>query len=348
MMLIPPRDLRQLNRAPMEMVFVLDCSGSMAGQPIEQAKAAIRQGLRWLQPGDSFQIINFSEGASQLGSAPLDATAENVQRGMDYVAALNGDGPTEMIEGVKAALNFQHDPERLRFVCFLTDGYIGNEAQILAAVHERIGASRIFTVGVGSSPNRYLLDHMAKLGRGAVASLGLQDDAAKVMDDFFERVSHPALTDIQVDWGNLRASEIYPSRVPDLFVGRPVILTGRFSGDETSVRVTGNAAGQQITFAVPADSKDANDGRALPKIWARSKIAELADQAAYDSNPRLPQAMKQLALDYGLMSTFTAFIAVDSTRTTEGTQGVTVPVPVPVPKGVNYDNTVQNQEKEKQ
>jgi Ca-activated chloride channel homolog len=340
MMLYPPKELGHLGRAPMEMVFVLDCSGSMSGEPIAQAKAAIRHALKQLQPGDSFQIINFSERASQLGTKPLEATPANIRKGLAYVSALNSDGPTEMIEGIKAALDFPHDPERLRFVCFLTDGFIGNEAEILAAVHEHIGASRIFSFGVGSSCNRYLLDHMAKMGEGAVAYLGLHDDGAKVMDDFFERVSHPAMTDIKIDWGNLQVGEVYPQRVPDLFVGRPVILTGRFNGaNATNIRISGKAGARPVELTFPVTLEE-SAGNALPSVWARAKIAELADQATYQANSDLQGEIKQVALDYGLMSAFTAFLAVDSSQKTAGNTGTTVPVAVPVPEGVKYETTV--------
>src|SRR6266850_646547 len=185
----------------------------MSGQPIAQSKSAIDRALRHLETDDSFQIINFSERASQLGSRPLEATTANVQRGLAYLKSLNSDGPTMMIEGIKAALDFPHDPRRLRFVSFLTDGYIGNEAEILAEVHKRLAASRIFSFGVGSSVNRYLLDHMAKLGQGAVAYLGPRDDARQVMEDFFVRISHPALTDIKIDWGTMHVSEIFPRQL---------------------------------------------------------------------------------------------------------------------------------------
>src|SRR5512142_1918160 len=97
-----------------------------------------------------------------------------------------------MIKGIKAALDFPHDPQRLRFVCFLTDGYIGNETEILGEIHHRLGESRIFSFGIGSSVNRYLIDHMARAGRGAVAYLGSRDSAPKIMEEFFARIAHPA------------------------------------------------------------------------------------------------------------------------------------------------------------
>jgi Ca-activated chloride channel homolog len=344
LMLFPPTELVALRRQPMEIVFVLDCSGSMSGIPLKQAKAAIERGLRLLQPGDSFQLINFSITASQLGNVPLEATPENIRRGLQYLGSLNSEGGTMMIEGIKAALDFPHDPQRLRFVCFLTDGYIGNEAEILGAVRQRLGPSRIFSFGVGSSVNRYLLDHMAKLGRGAVAYLGPKDDGAQVMEDFFNRISHPALTDIQIDWGGLQVSEVFPRELPDLFVGRPVILTGRFNGhSDTVIRIAGNAAGEQVRLQVPASRAGADTThKGLPSVWARMKIAELADRATYEESENFPEEIKRVALDYALMSAFTAFVAVDSSRQTEGAEGTTVPVAVPVPEGVKYKTTVQD------
>ncbi len=345
-MLYPPKDLAELPRAPVEMVFVLDCSGSMSGAPITQAKTAISRALDHMQPGDTFQIINFSEHASQLGKKPLAATPENLQRGRDYLMQLNGDGPTEMIEGIRAALDFEHDPGRVRFVCFLTDGDIGNEAQILAAVHERLGETRIFSFGVGSASNRYLLDELAKMGSGAAAYLGLHDDAARVMDDFFARISHPAMTDVHIDWGGMQAEEVNPPRLPDLFVGRPVMVTGKFAGHgETTLQVTGRAGGQRVEFQLPVDlGSEAPAGKALPSIWARAKIAGLAQRMTWEQNAGLPAAIRQVALDYGLMSAYTAFIAVDASRTTQGSEGVTVKVPVPGPEGVNYNKTVKEKE----
>jgi len=342
LMLYPPKELKNLTRQPVEMVFVLDCSGSMNGRPIAQAKAAVARGLKLLQPGDSFQIISFSITASQLGPTPLEATPENIQRGLNYLDALEGEGGTMMIEGIKAALDFPHDPERLRFVCFLTDGYIGNEAEILGEIHKRLGASRIFSFGIGSSVNRYLIDHMAKAGRGAVAYLGSRDNAASIMEDFFERISHPGLTDIAVDWGGMQVSEVFPREMPDLFVGRPVVLTGRFQRDSNvPILVSGKVAGEPLQFSIPAGPDDTNTThRCLPSIWARMKIADLAAQSIYEPNAAVTEQIKQVALDYGLMSAFTAFVAVDSTRQTEGEEGATVPVAVPVPEGVKYNTTV--------
>ena len=343
LMLYPPENLSSVKRAPMEMIFVLDCSGSMRGKPIAKAKDAIRRALRKLESNDTFQIIRFSNNASQLGPKPVPVTDDNIRRGLEYVDSLKGSGGTQMIEGIKAALDFEHDAERFRLVSFMTDGYIGNEAQILAAVHERLGASRIFSFGVGSSVNRYLLDRMAKLGKGAVAYVGLDDSAGEIIDQFYDRISHPSLTDVTIDWGEMKVADMYPRRIPDLFVGRPIILTGRFEGDgKTTISITGKAAGRLHDLSIPIDLSDSAQHPGIASVWARKKIEDLANQATYDKNSEIPSEIKQTALEYSLMSAYTAFVAVDSSRKTLGDHGVTIAVPVPVPDGVRYDTTVQN------
>lgn len=348
LMLIPPRDITNDHpRQPMEMIFVIDCSGSMSGEPIKQAKAAIEHALSRLEPHDTFQIIQFSNNASQFGSKPLPATKKNLKKGRDYVRNLRGEGGTYMIEGIKAALDFPHDPERLRFVTFLTDGYIGNEAQILGEIHTRIvqheNASRIFSFGVGSSPNRFLTDRMAKLGRGAVAYLSLKDDGAKVMDAFFSRVSHPVLSDVRIDFGDMNVTDALPAngQIPDLFVGRPVIVTGKFTGTQPgTIKITGRAAGQHVQSTINVDPNQPNAHPAIACIWARMHIAELMDQATHSDNAELPQQIKTIALNYNLMSAYTSFVAVDSSTRTAGESGTTVHVAVPVPEGVKYETTV--------
>ena len=348
LMLFPPHALAGLKRQPLELVFVLDCSGSMSGTPLKQAKAAVERGLRLLQPGDSFQLINFSTTAGKLGPAPLEATPQNIQLGLKYLDSLKSEGGTMMIEGIRAALAFPHDPERLRFVSFLTDGYIGNEAEILGEIRRSLGHSRIFSFGVGSSVNRYLLDRMAKLGRGAVAYLGPNDDGGQVMGAFFDRIAHPALTDIRVDWGAMQVADVFPREVPDLFAGRPVILTGRNAGPLGSrIRISGRAGGRVMQFEIPAASAGNAAREAIPRVWANMKIADLDDESVYSSDTQIAEQIRQLALDYNLMSAFTAFIAVDASRRTEGTQGVTVPVAVPVPEGVRYDTTVDERPRQR-
>ncbi len=341
LMLIPPIDTADVSRRAMEMVFVIDCSGSMEGRPLEQAKEAIATALGQLNPNDTFQIIRFSDDASQFGRQPVPATEENLAAARRYLANLNSQGGTWMIEGIKAALDFPHNPSRFRFVSFLTDGYIDNEVEILAEVHRRLGAARIFSFGVGSSVNRYLLERMARVGNGAVAYLGLNDSAEDVMGAFFERVSHAALTDVEIDWGGMTVSDTYPAQLPDLFVGRPLVVSGRFQGEPTSVTVSGTVDGSRRAFLLEAAEPGAA-GPSIAKVWARANIADLSDRQATVGDPHgeLGDTIRRIALQYQLVSHYTSFVAVDSTEPTEGQYGVTVHQAAPVPAGVRYETTV--------
>ena len=341
LMIIPPKDSALVPRQAMEMVFVLDCSGSMQGSPLRQAKDAVLVALDRLGANDTFQIIRFSDTASQFGTKPVLATDRNLTAARNYVSGLRANGGTEMINGVRASLDFPHDPSRYRFVTFMTDGYIGNERDILAAVHDRIGAARIFSFGVGNSVNRYLMERMAEAGRGVVAYLGLNDSARDVMDDFFARVSRPALTDVEIDWGGMAVTDVYPRTLPDLFVGRPLVITGKYAGDRKAIQVLGSSGGERLTLMTALDV-DGNAGSSLAKVWARLRIADLANRLTRAGDPygELGDAIRNTALRYQLVSNYTSFVAVDSSHKTAGDHGVTVHQGVPVPDGVRYETTV--------
>jgi Ca-activated chloride channel family protein len=211
--------------------------------------------------------------------------------------------------------------------------------QILKALHQQLERSRVFSFGVGSSPNRYLLDAMARVGHGTAAYLSLNESAEPVMDSYFEQISHPALANLQVEFGGgAQVTEVYPKVLPELFVGRPVILTGRYSGSvPRSVTVRGVVGNEPVRFEVPADTAEHGG---ISTVWARAKITDLHDQAIYETKD-VSNEVKAIALEYGLMSEFTGFVAVDSTHVTAGDHGTTVAVPVPVPEGVRYDTTVK-------
>ena len=343
LMLFPPALLRDLPRQPLEFVFTIDVSGSQNGRPLEQEKAATRYALTHMGPEDTFQVIWFGDTARKLFPAPQPADAAHVRQALEWIEGFDATEGTMLIDGIHASLLFPHDQSRTRCVAFMTDGFIGNDAEAIAEVRRCLGPARLFSFGVGQATNRYLLDGIAKMGRGAVAYLGLNDDANAVMAQYFERVSHPALTDIAIDWGGAKVHDVFPAEIPDLYVGRPVVLTGRFDGDlPGSIVLRGKIAGQERRIEVPIQTGDAEAGRkALPAVWARMKIADLADRAMFDNGIDLPSQIRQLALEYNLMSAYTAFIAVDSATRTQGDHGITVAVPVPVPEGVRYETTVQ-------
>jgi len=348
LVLQPPDSLEEIPNSAREMVFVLDVSGSMGGAPIEISKRTMERCLRRLAPGDTFQIICFAGCANAMAERPLPATPENIKRAMAYVQAQNGSGGTEMLTGIRAALEFPRDPERYRIVSFMTDGYIGNEQEIFGAVRRSIGGARIFAFGIGSSVNRYLIEGLGRIGRGTTAFVGLDESSEKAVDGLYQRIEHPALTDIRLTWSGAEIAEVQPETIPDLFVGRPVVISGRFRGSGVAtLKLAGKIAGKDhfTTLSLNLDEPGARHA-ALPAVWARAKIASLSDRLLFTPDGAdCAGAIRGVALEYGLMSQYTAFVAVDSSRVTEGATGTTVPVPVPVPAGVQYETTVPEKKK---
>jgi len=337
LMLQPPRHIADTPDLAREMVFVVDCSGSMRGEPLATCKRAMRRCLKRLRRNDTFQIIRFSDSASALGEKPLPATPDNLRRGRRYLDRLGADGGTMMVRGIRAALGAPRDPERYRIVSFMTDGFIGNEREILAEVHRSIGDARIFSFGVGNSVNRYLLERMASAGRGVATYVTTDESSERAVDALYRRIESPALTDLRIDWGT-RVTALQPAPLPDLFVGRPIVVTGRCEETPRTVRVRGRVGRETVEIEVPVR---AMRHEAIGKLWARARIASLNDSVDAGADAaETASEIRTLALEHGLVSAFTAFVAVDSSRRTEGDHGTSVKVPVPVPEGVRYETTV--------
>jgi Ca-activated chloride channel homolog len=343
LMLFPPQLMKDLPRQPLEFVFTIDVSGSQSGRPLEQEKAATRYALTHLGPADTFQVVRFGNTAEKFFPEPQPATAGNVRDALQWVDGFEAGGGTMLMDGIHAALLFPHDPSRTRYVAFMTDGFIGNDAEAIAEVQKCLGPARLFSFGVGQATNRYLLDGMARMGRGAVAYLGLNDDANQVMDQYFQRISHPAMSDLAIDWNNAKVHDVFPAQVPDLYVGRPVILTGRYEGELPKwIALRATIGGREQRIEVPIEQTGAlAQSNALASVWARMKISDVADRAACRGGIDLAAQVRQIAMEYNLLSAYTAFIAVDARTRTAGDHGISVEVPVPVPEGVRYDTTVE-------
>ncbi len=320
---------------PREIVFVLDTSASMAGAPLDKAKQLIRTVLGGLRADDTYQIVRFDDDASALGPRPIANKPKNIGYTLDWLDALPAGGGTEMVGGIAAALEVPHDPARLRIVVFVTDGYVGNEDQILALVGRKMGAARLFSFGVGSAVNRYLLGEMAAFGRGEAQFVRPDEDSATVVGRFYDRIDRPVLTDIRIDWNGLAVTDLVPARVPDLFAGQPLVLSGHYLTPGTAeVTVHGRQGGREVSFAVPVTLPGRADRPAVATVWARRRIVELSRRMIRDPDPKLEEEVVAIALEHQLMTRYTAFVAVDESRITAGGDAERVVVPVEVPEGV--------------
>ncbi len=333
LILQPPQRVQVEDVMPKEMVFVLDTSGSMEGFPLETAKQTMQLALDTLYPHDTFNLITFSGDTEILFPEPVPATPENLRKAKKFLASRKSDGGTEMMKAVKAALDPSDSQYHVRLACFLTDGQVGNDAEILAEVQKHRNA-RVFAMGFGDAPNRSLLDKMTQYGRGEVDYVGHTGNMSAVARRFNDRVRNPLLTDISVEWSDLSITEVYPKHMPDLFSVRPVILSGRYTtGGKGIIRLKGKMAGQDFVREIPVELPDVeNDHDTLSTLWARNKIEDLmsevlpsTDQVA--GNQRQEEITK-LGLDFKLLTQYTSFVAIDEVMFIGTEDPVRVAVPV--------------------
>ncbi len=328
------------NIEPKEIFFVVDCSGSMSGYPIQKVKEAMYYCIQGISPDDTFQIIRFSSNASAFSPKPVPATRLHKEEALDYIQALYGSGGTMMIEGIKACLDYPRAPERKRIVFFMTDGFIGNDSQILAAIKEKVGTTRLFSFGVGSSPNRSLLERMAQLGHGTAQYIRQDQDAQPVITAMLSRISKPYLTDVEIDWGGLAVSDVYPSPIPDLYSAQPLILFARYdTAGEGGVTLRGRINGQPYEEQIWITLPDWNpDNGSLASVWAREKIKYLMLEQLGGRMRSIEEEVTNLALEYNLMSQYTSFVAVDEVvpEGSDTTLPRTIAIPVPMPEGVSF------------
>lgn len=337
----PPERVTTADITPKELVFVLDTSGSMSGFPIEKAKETMKLALDNLYPADTFNLITFSGDTHILFPAPMPATKENLQKAQEFLASRSGRGGTEMMKAIKAALDPSDAQNHLRIVCFMTDGYVGNDMGIVDEVQKHPNA-RVFAFGIGSSVNRFLLDKIAEHGRGEVEYVALNDDGSAAARRFHERVRNPLLTDISIDWSGLPVTDVYPQRIPDLFGAKPVMLTGRYTAAGSgTIRLKGKMSGRDFAREIPVNLPEATAQHdVLAPLWARSRIDNLMDQDLNGAQqgsmkPELQETITNLGLEYRLMTQFTSFVAVEEMIVTEGGIPRRIDVPVEVPEGVS-------------
>ena len=335
-MLLPPAKVTPANAAPKEMIFLLDCSGSQRGLPIEKANEALHYIVNHMNPNDTFQILAFNEEVATLSDRPISASVAGKLQAHNFINRLNATGGTWMGPAVERVLKQQSkggdDLKRLRIVTFMTDGYVGNDLEIMSMVQKDRKDSRWFSFGTGDSVNRSLIDNVARLGGGEADYVLLNSSAEEVGKKFYSRIESPALTDVKLKAEGIELYDVYPGTVSDVWANKPLYFTARYRGaGQGKVMLTGYANGRpyQQSLAVTLPLRDTTNS-AIEKVWSRQKIDHLTDQdlaglSKGQVNPAIRKAITKVALDHKLMSDFTSFVAVDST-VYGGKSMLTVPV----------------------
>ncbi|GDX80808.1 inter-alpha-trypsin inhibitor domain-containing protein [Deltaproteobacteria bacterium] len=331
---LDPGELR-----PRELVFLIDESCSMSGEPYEVAKAAVTQALRDMRPSDTFNVMRFSDDTASLFLESQPSTRDTRASATAWLEHFDS-GATYMENGLRAALSGPARPNSMRLILLLTDGFVGDDDMIASVVRENLGNNRVFALGVSSSPNRSLLARVAEMGRGAVLYHRPGTSVKRAVDTFYQRIARPAFTDVVIDWGGLDVDEVYPSRTPDLWAGQVLRVVGRFSTenlDSADVVVSGYVGRRRVSLAATVDLAGALDDphAGVATLWARRKVADLDGANPGHATGIRRDEIVDVALEHSLVTRYTSLVAVDEAPGTCGPGGVTVEVPNEAPSDMS-------------
>lgn len=339
-MLTPPAPEDAGETPPREVIFVQDVSGSMSGESIAQAREGLRLALERLRPEDSFNIILFNDQYAVYADTPLPATPENIAAAIETVSRLDAEGGTEMLPALTRALISQSmNSGKLRQVVFLTDGAVGNETQMLKVIANRLGDSRLFTVGIGSAPNSYFMTRSAELGRGSTVYVDDLSRVAEQMEGLFRKLEKPVLTGIDAALPD-GSKDLSPNPLPDLYAGDPVIFAFHApKGTGGEIELAAARGRDSYSWKMPLANAAERDG--VAKLWARKRIRGLEglthSQVGHEMGiEKLEAELLAIALEHQIVSRLTSLVAVDKTPSRPGDEDLeSVEVPLNLPKGWN-------------
>ncbi len=341
----PPSAQTAREAPPREMVFVIDNSGSMAGESMPAARRSLLYALETLRPQDSFNIIRFDDTITNLFGASVTANDRNLARAKTFTHALNANGGTQMLPALRAALDDQFGPRRdgaettsVRQIVFLTDGSLSNEAAMMEEINQNRGRSRVFMVGIGSAPNSFLMRRMAEAGRGTFTHVGMGEEAEHQMQRLLSRLAQPVVTDLtaRVEGGNI---DFAPRQLPDLYAGEPVVLLGRTRHLRGTLTVSGTIEGERWSHSL--DLGEATPSDVVAKLWANRRIAEVEAErwSGQMSHALADTAIEELGMDFHLVTSRTSLIAVDDTPSRpDGAQLTREELPLLLPAGWDFDH----------
>ena len=335
----PPAAIAQTRVPPREMIFVIDNSGSMGGESMDQAKASLLHALGTLRPEDSFNVIRFDDTMTRLFDQSTRASADQIAIARRFTEGLEASGGTEMLPALKAALEGgKAATAELRQVVFLTDGGLTNEREMMREIAANGAGSRVFMVGIGSAPNNYLMHRLSEAGRGTYTNIGSGDEVTSKMHALLERLKTPAAQNlsVSVDGATL---DLAPHKLPDLYAGEPLVLLGRGKAAQGKLTLRGTTAGKGWTQTV--DLAQALPSPAVAKLWASRRIADVEAQRASDeiTYEDADKAVEALGMEFALVTARTSLIALDETPSRpKGARLTSEELPLLLPAGWDFDH----------
>lgn len=320
-----------------DLVAVLDVSGSMSGDKLDQAKSALEQLIGSLREGDRFRLIAFESGVRRFAADWTALTPDNRRRAVAWVRSLETGGGTNIAGALAEAFALPPAAGSLGVVVFLTDGLptVGEQdpERIAARAEGSRGAYRVFSFGIGYDVNTFLLDRLTEQARGTTEYVTPGADIEQAVGTLSAKIASPVLTDVTlVSEGGVELYDLQPGTLPDLFAGDEMVVFGRYRGpqrEEQPITVRGRREGSEQRFSsvvtFPAELT-ANDY--IPRLWASRKAGTLAREIRlHGQTPELLSALKDLALRYGVLTEYTSYLVQEPSLVTTGDVAPATPAP---------------------
>lgn len=314
LMVMPPQ--LAIQSLPRDVTFVIDTSGSMSGTSINQAKQALLKALAHISVNDRFNIIEFNSRYSSLFKQSQFATSDHLYAAKRWVRSLDSGGGTEMIGPLRFAMQKRHASERLHQIIFLTDGSVGNEAELFQMINQQLGNARLFTIAIGSAPNNYFMRKAAKFGRGFYLQIANSNDVAEKIEQLSRRIQQPVMQNIKIKWPE--DVEQFPQNITDLYAAEPLVIIAKSKQALTELTVEGELNQQkwQQRLSIGKPATTSSDER-LDTVWARAKVEHLMDSLLTHPNQteEIQNMVTKLGVQHTIATQFTSFVAIEQQLT---------------------------------
>lgn len=318
-MIAPEYNDERINIVPKDFVCVLDTSGSMAGEKIEQAKDALDFIFRNLNSSDRFSLITFATDVYPYFNGWRDATSSNIADVREYIGGIDAGGSTNIDEALGEALSLDVSRNRPMYIIFLTDGLptVGeqNTARIVENANDNNYSlnARIFCFGVGDDVDYQFIDRLSRENGGYTASVSPYENLEQPLSDFYQKIKSPVMTDLEVEINGTRIYDFLPTDLPDLFLGSQLIIAGRYTGTgNVSVRLTGLVGDDDVSYSYNAKFSDDERNEFIPRQWATRRVGYLLNQIRlYGENQEIVNEVTELARRYGIITPYTSMLVVE-------------------------------------
>ncbi len=319
----PSYELKPEKFTPKDIIFVIDVSGSMQGEKIQQAREALKYCVNTLSPEDNFEIISFSTSLNNFQNQLKNAGKDEIKNAQYFIDNLNASGGTNINEALKKALRLKpKNDKRPTSIVFLTDGLPTEGETNITKILQNIKSEkkefiRIFSFGVGYDVNTFLLDKISQDSHGSANYVKPGENIEKEISTFFAKISSPVMTSPHLDFADANVHDVYPQTLPDIFKGQRVSALGRYrnSGDFTII-LSGLQNGQtrRYEYNVKFERRE-TENEFIAKLWANRKVSHLLGQIRFNGeNPELVASVKQLGKEYGIVTPYTSYLVTEQEK----------------------------------